>query len=42
MLCYAQDDEEMREGKLRFSGGRGEAATYDAPDEVRYTEGMDA
>jgi DNA-directed RNA polymerase I subunit RPA1 len=29
------EDEELREGKLRFTGGRGEAATYDAPDEVR-------
>jgi hypothetical protein len=33
-LCL-QADEELREGKLRFRGGRGEAATYDEGDEVR-------
>jgi hypothetical protein len=41
-LCFgAQDDadeneednEDYREGKLRFAGGRGEAATYDDGDE---------
>lgn len=26
-------DDELREGKLRFRGGRGEAATYDGPDD---------
>jgi hypothetical protein len=30
-----QVDEDLREGKLRFRGGRGEAATYDGGDEVR-------
>jgi hypothetical protein len=34
LLLYLQADEELREGKLRFRGGRGEAATYDEPDEV--------
>ena len=29
----AEPDEELREGKLRFRGGRGEAATYDAGDD---------
>ncbi|GLC72049.1 hypothetical protein PLESTF_001198600 [Pleodorina starrii] len=29
----AEEDEELREGKLRFRGGRGEAATYDAGDD---------
>ncbi|KAI8463429.1 MAG: hypothetical protein J3K34DRAFT_526989 [Monoraphidium minutum] len=28
-----EEDEELREGKLRFRGGRGEAATYDGNDE---------
>ncbi|GFR43873.1 hypothetical protein Agub_g5002 [Astrephomene gubernaculifera] len=28
-----EENEELREGKLRFRGGRGEAATYDAGDE---------
>ncbi|GAX74019.1 hypothetical protein CEUSTIGMA_g1469.t1 [Chlamydomonas eustigma] len=28
-----EDDEELKEGKLRFRGGRGESATYEAPDE---------
>jgi hypothetical protein len=32
--CPVQADEELREGKLRFRGGRSEAATYDEPDEV--------
>jgi hypothetical protein len=38
LLCCCpthQADEELREGKLRFRGGRGEAATYDEGDEVR-------
>lgn len=35
MLCPAQADEELREGKLRFRGGREEGATYDEPDEVK-------
>lgn len=29
-----EEDEELREGKLRFRGGREEAATYDGNDEV--------
>jgi hypothetical protein len=33
-----QADEELREGKLRFRGGRGEAATYDEGDEVRSSD----
>jgi DNA-directed RNA polymerase I subunit RPA1 len=36
-LSVFQADEELREGKLRFRGGRGEAATYDGPDEVSIT-----
>eukprot|EP00201_Polytomella_parva_P014628 CAMPEP_0175069470 /NCGR_PEP_ID=MMETSP0052_2-20121109/18211_1 /TAXON_ID=51329 ORGANISM="Polytomella parva, Strain SAG 63-3" /NCGR_SAMPLE_ID=MMETSP0052_2 /ASSEMBLY_ACC=CAM_ASM_000194 /LENGTH=1785 /DNA_ID=CAMNT_0016336545 /DNA_START=347 /DNA_END=5704 /DNA_ORIENTATION=- len=28
-----EEEEENKEGKLRFAGGRGEAATYDGPDE---------
>jgi hypothetical protein len=32
--CCVQADEELREGKLRFRGGRSEAATYDEPDQV--------
>lgn len=35
MLCVLQADEELREGKLRFRGGRAEGAGYDEPDEVR-------
>jgi hypothetical protein len=37
--CHHQADEELREGKLRFRGGRGEAATYDEGDEVRHSLG---
>ncbi|PSC74762.1 beta and beta-prime subunits of DNA dependent RNA-polymerase [Micractinium conductrix] len=29
----AEEDEQYQEGKLRFAGGRGEQATYDAADE---------
>ncbi|GIL46561.1 hypothetical protein Vafri_3552 [Volvox africanus] len=29
----AEENEELQEGKLRFRGGRGESATYDAGDE---------
>jgi len=32
-----EEDEELREGKLRFRGGREEAATYDGPDDVRFS-----
>lgn len=28
-----EEDEALRDGKLRFRGGRGEAATYDGPDD---------
>jgi hypothetical protein len=35
LFTVHQADEELREGKLRFRGGRGEAATYDEGDEVR-------
>ena len=31
--CLVQEDEQYREGKLRFTGGRGEQATYGAGDE---------
>jgi hypothetical protein len=43
VLCCAvsQADEELREGKLRFRGGREEGATYDEPDEVKPMAGTD-
>ncbi|KXZ53087.1 hypothetical protein GPECTOR_8g79 [Gonium pectorale] len=38
----AEDDEELREGKLRFRGGRGEVATYDAGDDEDEEAAADA